>query len=82
MSAGKPLIALMEPHADIARIVVEHDCGWNVTSAQELEALLRDLTERRDELARRGMNGRKAYEQRFTRDRAVARYVAILSQGQ
>lgn len=82
MSAGKPLIALMEPHADIARIVVEHDCGWNVTSAQELEALLRDLTERRDELARRGRNGRKAYEQRFTRDRAVARYVAILSQGQ
>jgi glycosyltransferase involved in cell wall biosynthesis len=81
MGAGKPLIALMEPHADVAKLVVEHDCGWNVTSAQQLAALLRDLTEQREELARRGMNGRKAYDERFTRDRAVARYVRILSPG-
>ena len=79
MGAGKPFAAIMAPEADVARLAVEHDCGWNVESAEELAGLLRDLLDRREELGRRGANGRRAYEERYTRSRAVEEYLEVLA---
>lgn len=42
LSAGRPLISLMSPEADVASLVSETACGWNVTSAEELAQLLRN----------------------------------------
>ena len=81
MGAGKPLISLMRPEADVAKMVAEDDCGWNVTSADGLTELLRGLVGRRDELVRRGRNGRRAYAEKYTRERAVAEYMEVLASG-
>ena len=78
MGAGKPIVAIMHPEADVARLAVEHDCGWNVESADDLADLLRGLLDARDELARRGANGRRAYERHYTRARAVQEYLNVL----
>ena len=78
MGAGKPIVAIMRPEADVAKLAVEHDCGWNVESADDLADLLRGLLDARDELARRGANGRSAYEQHYTRARAVEEYLDVL----
>ena len=71
----------MRPEADVAKMVAEDDCGWNVTSADGLTELLRGLVGRRDELVRRGRNGRRAYAEKYTRERAVAEYMEVLASG-
>ena len=78
MGAGKPIAAIMHPDADVAKLAVEHDCGWNVESADDLADLLRGLLDARVELTRRGANGRRAYEQHYTRARAVEEYLDVL----
>ena len=78
MGAGKPFVAVMHPEADVAKLAVEHDCGWNVESADDLADLLSGLLDTPDEPARRGANGRSAYEQHYTRARAVEQYLRVL----
>ena len=78
MGAGKPIAAIMHPEADVAKLAIEHDCGWNVESADDLADLLRGLLATPDELARRGANGRRAYERHYTRARAVQEYLRVL----
>ncbi len=80
MGAGKPFAAVMDPEADVARLAVEHDCGWNVESADGLADVVRGVLEDRGELRRRGANGRRAYEEHYTRERAVKEYLRVLVQ--
>ena len=79
MGAGRPFVAIMHPEADVARLAAEHDCGWNVQSSDDLADLLRGLLDSRDELTRRGANGRRAYERHYTRERAVEEYLEVLA---
>ena len=78
MGAGKPFAAIMDPEADVAKLAVTHDCGWNVESAEGLAEVIGGLLDRREELGRRGANGRRAYEERYTRSRAVEEYLRVL----
>ena len=78
MGAGKPFAAIMDPDADVSRLAVDHDCGWNVESADELADVVRGVLDDRGELRRRGANGRRAYEERYTRERAVEEYMRVL----
>lgn len=79
LSAGRPLITIMAPDADIARLVTETECGWNVTTGQELADLIRQLLNAPQELARRGQKGRKVYEERFRRESIIKEYTRVLT---
>lgn len=79
LSAGRPLITLMAPEADIARLVVEEHCGWNVTDGGELAELIRSLLQDRGALDRRGERAREVYEARFRREKIIEEYVEVLS---
>ena len=81
LSAAKPLITIMSPGADIADLVDEARCGWNVTSAEQLSDLLLGLVGQSEELVERGGNARRLYEARFRRDLALAEYERILQGG-
>ena len=82
LSAGRPLITIMAPEADIARLVTEQGCGWNVTTGEELAELIRQLLSERQELVRRGERARAVYEERFQRERVLEQYARIiLAQG-
>jgi colanic acid biosynthesis glycosyl transferase WcaI len=78
LSAGRPLITLMSPEADIARLVEEGRCGWNATDAKELERILEDVVRLPQELPERGRRGRELYDQRFKRDRVLEQYVRVV----
>ena len=78
LSAGKPLLTSMSPDGDIARLVEETGCGWNVQGGSDLAALLRRLAAGRDEMAERGRAGRKVYEETYRRDRIIQRYADLL----
>jgi len=78
LSAGKPLLTSMAPDGDIARLVAEAGCGWNIQGVSELAALLRRLAADRDEIAERGLAGRRVYEETYRRDRIIRRYADLL----
>jgi glycosyltransferase involved in cell wall biosynthesis len=78
LSAGKPLITIMSPEADIARLVNEKGCGWNVTAGQELANLVRQLLNNPQEFLYRGQKAREIYEEQFRRERIVDEYAKVL----
>lgn len=78
LSAGRPLITLMAPEADVAKIVTQTGCGWNVTTSRQLVQLIRRLRHGRQELARRGRLGRQVYENRFSRETIIERYARVI----
>lgn len=78
LSAGKPLITIMSPEADIARLVIETECGWNVTTAQELSNLLRYLLENPQELVHRGKRAREVYLERFQKELIIGEYARVM----
>ena len=78
LSAGRPVITLMAPEADVARLVTEGKGGWNVTSGRELAELIRVLLKDRRELLRRGKRAREVYEERFRREQVLEAYADLL----
>lgn len=78
LSAGRPLITIMAPEADIARLVTENGCGWNVTTGQDLAKLIRMLLCNRHELEDRGVKARNLYENRFKKERIIESFIDVL----
>jgi len=78
LSAGRPLITLMAPEADVARLVKDSGCGWNVTNGEEMARLLQQLLTSRDELKERGRRGRGVYENRFRRSLVIEEYAQVV----
>ncbi len=78
LSAGKPLITLMSEESEIARLVREERCGWNVRDGAELRAVLEQLIDSRDDLHRASINARRVYEHKFQRDVIISAYAEAL----
>jgi glycosyltransferase involved in cell wall biosynthesis len=78
LSAGRPLITIMAPEADVARLVTERECGWNITTGQELAELVLQLLNNPLELRRRGQRGREVYEECFRREIVIKEYIKVL----
>jgi colanic acid biosynthesis glycosyl transferase WcaI len=77
LSAGRPLITVMHPHADLARLVSERKCGFNVLDGIALADLIELNIADRAVLEESGRRARQVYEERFTRAAALTRYVAL-----
>jgi len=78
LSAGCPLITIMDPNADIAQLVVNNGCGWNVTNGQELLVLITHLLRRPDVLKKSGFKAREIYEKKFKKSIIIKEYEKIL----
>lgn len=79
LSAGLPVIAHMDPRADVARIVQDGGAGWHAWTVEELTALFRRLQADPAEVARAGGRARELFEQRFTRAAVTSRYAEVVS---
>lgn len=79
LSAGKPVITIMAPDSDVASLVIDTKCGWNVTDSSELAELLCKLVTCREELSERGQISWQIYRQFFARDRILSRYVNLIT---
>jgi hypothetical protein len=78
LSAGRPLVTAMAPGADVARLVTSQGCGWNVGSAEELEALVARWSAAPGALVAAGARARAVYDERLSRARGVARYGEVI----
>lgn len=83
MAAGAPLVALADPESELAHVVTEEECGWQLPTGDVdgLCALLSfiDSPAGRAEARRRGGNGRSALLRRYTPDVVVAQFAALLA---
>ena len=80
LSAGKPLISIMSPQAEVANLVAANACGWNVSGAEELAGLVRRLLVRPEEMAQAARNARAVYVRDYRRDLIVQKYVELLDE--
>lgn len=79
LSAGRPLLTLMSPEADVAKLVIEANCGWNCTDAEELIVQIKTLVRYPDLLRRAAENARQIYERRFTRESIINEYHNVIA---
>jgi glycosyltransferase involved in cell wall biosynthesis len=77
LSAGKPLITIMSPSADVARICELEECGWNVTDAPGLMRRLESLS--KEDMQAAGARAADAYNRRFRKDAIVSAYADAIT---
>ena len=69
----------MAPAADVAEIVTEAHCGWNVSNSKDLVAQLKVLLENPELLKDAAANARKVYDERFSREKILGQYHALIA---
>jgi glycosyltransferase involved in cell wall biosynthesis len=78
LAAGRPVIALMAPESDVARLVRRTGAGWTPAGAQGLRSLIEELAWDRAAIDPAGRAARAAFEEGFRRDVVTERYVDLL----
>jgi len=76
MAAGKPILAVVEDHSELARVVREEDIGWVVSpddSARVAEAVVRAALDPQT-VAAMGFRARKAVEAKYHPGRSLTEY--------
>jgi colanic acid biosynthesis glycosyl transferase WcaI len=77
LSAGRPLLTVMNPRADLARLVSECDCGFNALDGVALSDWVELNLADRARLEESGRRAREVYDERFTRKAVLNRYVGL-----
>jgi colanic acid biosynthesis glycosyl transferase WcaI len=77
LSAGRPLLTVTHPSADLARLISECECGFNaIDSAAIVDWVELNIADR-SMLEQSGRRARAVYEERFTRSAVLDRYVDL-----
>jgi glycosyltransferase involved in cell wall biosynthesis len=77
LSAGRALLTVMDPEADVARLVSEGRCGFNATSGKDLAGWIELNLANPADLQASGKRARQIYEAQFTRKAVLDEYVAL-----
>ncbi len=81
LAVGKPILALCDPHSEVAKVVTEEDAGW-VVRPGDTDALLRtilEISESGDKLRRKGENARRAAVEKYSLGSAIENYAKVVS---
>jgi len=80
MASGRPILGFLDPAGEIAKTIVENDCGVILArpTGQQVAEVIKELMAHPEELARMGENGRRAFLQNYTLSRAVDQYDRLL----
>lgn len=78
LSAGKPIIAVMDDKADLAKVIKEFDCGWVVNSSQDLASLIQQIAIDKRGLIRKSQNAKNLYNNFYKKEIIVREYVRMI----
>ncbi|MDW7760046.1 MAG: glycosyltransferase family 4 protein [Acidobacteriota bacterium] len=81
LSAGRPVIAIMNLMSSLTRWIEETGCGWSVSGGRELEDLVLALLKDPAEIARRGIRARQVYDDMFQRAEIIEAYAKLAGSG-
>lgn len=76
LAAGRPVVAILAPSSEVARVIDESWCGVRVNQGDqhELAQTIVNLADAPDTCTLMGQNARKAMESSFTLDHAAERF--------
>ena len=80
LASGRPVLALMAKAAEVARSVIEDECGYVLPSGdpEQLASRIRQLKADPSLARQLGNNARQAFERRYTLHGAVDSYIGLL----
>jgi|Deesub1362A_J573_1020465.scaffolds.fasta_scaffold00073_91 glycosyltransferase involved in cell wall biosynthesis len=80
MAAGLPVIAVMSPYAEVARMLIEEQCGIVVKPGnhQELANSILSLYNNREKLEMMGRNAKQAIDKKYNLHSAAKAYYEII----
>lgn len=81
MAAGTPLLGIVQPYDDEARIIDACDAGVHIAqgNVDGVVDAIQTWKENPDLVEKQGTNARAAFEQQFTKDQSVDRYYQLLT---
>ena len=78
LSAGTPIIALMPSDAELATLIMDQKCGWNVINSHQLSALLVHLADNRNEYSEKGGQAQKLYWDNYRESIVMNQYLTVI----
>lgn len=81
-AAGTPILAVVEPHTEVDRIVSEHDVGWVARSGESdvVAAILAEIAADREGAKAKGRRARELACGPMSPEIAIAKYRLLLSE--
>ena len=79
MSAGKPIIAMMNDESDIAILIRDGSCGLVSDNFEGLVENIEFIVENPTQLLRMGKNARKKYEKDYSKSKVISEFDALFS---
>ena len=79
MSAGKPIIAMMNDESDIAILIRDGSCGLVSDNFEGLVENIEFIVENPTQLLRMGKNARKKYEKDYSKSKVFSEFDALFS---
>ncbi|HEX8832949.1 MAG TPA: glycosyltransferase family 4 protein, partial [Abditibacteriaceae bacterium] len=82
LASGRPTIAIVSPESEVARVLVEENCGVQVTQGdtQELVGALENLAADTTKLAQMGDNARRACEEKYALRHTARQFYEVFQQ--
>ena len=80
LSAGVPVIAVMPEHSQIARWIIDYDCGWVVPNGdpEQLARLINAIAKDPECMMQKKQQAKRLHQDVLHLDRVVDQYVEIL----
>jgi glycosyltransferase involved in cell wall biosynthesis len=79
LAAGKPLIVVADPNAEVSRLVLEENLGWTVSPempARLAEAIV-DASTHPDRMRAMALHARRTVEEQYSEEQVVSRYISL-----
>ncbi len=79
LASGRAVVGMVPDDSEVARTIVEEDCGWRLDSddAEDLAALLRNLSKRTREVREKGARAYHAFDTKYRLEHAASMYREI-----
>ena len=80
LASGRAVISFCDRDSEVGRIIHEAECGFSVkgTDCDELLEKIHYLFENPDERCKMGNNARKYFEQHFTLEHSLQKYIKVI----
>lgn len=81
LAAGKPVLSVMSAHTDIARDLIEYNCGDNILQGDILgfERIVSEYLRHPLQKKQKSINAKKLYKEKYTRNINVEKYYKLLN---
>jgi len=82
LAAGRPTLAIMSQRCEVAKVIMETDCGVQVNQGdtEQLVRVLTELSESPDQVEQMGKNARRALVQNFTSISIAEQYYRVFAE--